>query len=248
LPCAEGWARMRGGMGETDTIRDVWLAALAIFRRYPLATLAPAAVLGAIGEVPAYLIDGRPLLDQVLTLVSSYAAYYLYLAYAEGIVSRAQRGIQGPGFRSMLDDLMEAAPFVPSVLVAALISLLVTTIAIGLLVIPGMWLYTRWSLATPVIREQSIGPLAAIRRSNQLVRGHFWFVFMTATVAYYLEGVVVHEGAVVAGSLTGSHTWGAWAGGSIVATLVVPLAAFATSLAYSSVKSRAYQGDKTSTV
>jgi hypothetical protein len=229
---------MRGRMGEADTIRGVWLAALALFRRYPLATLVPAAVLGAIGEVPAYLIDGRPLLDQALTLVTAYVAYYLYLAYAEGSVRRARRGVQGPGLRSMLDDLMEAAPFVPSVLLAALISLFMTTIATGLLVIPGVWLYTRWSLATPVIREQSIGPLAAIRRSNQLVRGRFWFVFMTATVAYYLEGVVVHEGAVVAGSVTGSHTWGAWAGGSIVATLVVPLAAFATSLAHSSLASR----------
>jgi hypothetical protein len=195
-------------MGEADTIRDVWLAALALFRRYPLATLVPAAVLGAIGEFPAYLIDGRPLLDRVLTLVSAYVAYYLYLAYAEGIVSRAQRGVQAPGLRGMLDDLMEAAPFVPSVLVAALISLFVTTLAIGLLVIPGMWLYTRWSLATPVIREEGIGPLAATRRSNQLVRGHFWFVFATATVAYYLEGVVIHGGAEVAGSVTGSHTWG----------------------------------------
>ena len=229
---------MRGRMGEADTIRGVWLTVLAIFRRYPLATLVPAAVLGAIGEIPAYLIDDRPLLDQALTLVTAYIAYYLYLAYAEGIVRRAQRGVQGPGLRSMLDDLMEAAPFVPSVLVAALISLFMTTLATGLLLIPGLWLYTRWSLATPVIREQSIGPLAAIRRSNQLVRGNFWFVFMTATVAYYLEGVVVHEGAVVAGSVTGSHTWGAWAGGSIVATLVVPLAAFATSLAHSSLASR----------
>src|SRR5215208_2742627 len=34
---------------------------------------------------------------------------------------------------------------------------------------------------------------------------------MTATVAYYLEGVVIHEGALVAGSVTGSHTWGEWA-------------------------------------
>jgi len=41
-----------------------------------------------------------------------------------------------------------------------LISLFVTTLAIGLLVIPGMWLYTRWSLATPVIREEGIGPVA----------------------------------------------------------------------------------------
>src|SRR5215218_5035486 len=229
---------MRGRLGEADTIRGVWLAALAIFSRYPLATFLPAAVLGAVGEVPAYLIDGRPLLDQALTLVTAYVAYYLYLAYAEGIVRRAQRGVQRPGLRTVLDDLMEAAPFVPSVLVAALISLSVTTIATGLLVIPGVWLYTRWSLTTPVIREESIGPLAATRRSNQLVRGHFWFVFMTATVAYYLEGVVIHEGALVAGSATGSQTWGAWAGGSIVATLIMPLAAFATSLAHSSVASR----------
>jgi hypothetical protein len=49
---------------------------------------------------------------------------------------------------------------------------------------------------------------------------------------------MIHEGALMAGSVTGSHTWGAWAGGSIVATLVVPLAAFATSLAHSSVASR----------
>lgn len=222
-------------MGEADTIRGVWRTALAIIRKYPLAVLAPAAVLGALGEVPAYLIEGRPLLDQALTLVTAYIAYYLYLVYAEEIVRKAQREAQRLGLRGVLDDLIESAPFVPSVLVAALISLSVTTIATGLLVIPGVWLYTRWSLTTPVIREEDIGPLAATRRSNELVRGRFWLVFMTATVAYYLEGVVIHEGALVAGSFTGSQTWGAWMGGSIVATLAMPLAAFATSLAHSSV-------------
>ncbi len=199
---------MRGRMGEADTIRGVWLSAMAIFRKYPVATLAPAAILCALGEIPAYFIDGRPLLDQILTLVTAYVAYYLYLAYAEGIVRKAQLGAQRLGLRGVLEDLFEATPFVPSVLVAALISLSITTVATGLLVIPGVWLYTRWSLATPVIREKGIGPLAATRRSNELVRGHFWFGFMTATVAYYLEGVVVHEGALVAGSVTGTHTWG----------------------------------------
>ncbi len=186
-------------------------------------------------EVPAYLIEGRPLLDQALTLVTAYIAYYLYLVYAEEIVRKAQRGAQRLGLRGVLDDLIESAPFVPSVLVAALISLSVTTIATGLLVIPGVWLYTRWSLTTPVIREESLGPFAATRCSNELVRGRFRLVFMTATVAYYLEGVVIHEAALVAGSFTGSQTWGAWMGGSIVATLAMPLAAFATSLAHSSV-------------
>lgn len=226
-------------MGEADTIRDVWLEALAIFRRYPLATLAPAAVLGAIGVVPTYLIDDRRLLDLVLSLVTAYVAYYLYLAYAEGIVGLAERGEQRFGLRGMLDELTWAAPYVPSVLVAALIAFTISTLAMGLLVVPGVWLYTRWSLTTPVIRDRGIGPLAATLRSNKLVRGHFWFVFMTASVAYYLEGVVTHAGAFAAGVVTGSHTWGEWVGGSILAMLVMPLAAFATSLTHTSLVRRA---------
>ena len=225
-------------MGEADTIWDVWLGTLKIMVRYPLATLAPAAVLSAIGEIPAYLIDHRLLLDQALSLVTAYLAYYLYLAYAEGIVNKARRGVRRIGLLGVLADLVGAAPYVPSVLVAALIALSVTTLATGLLLLPGMWLYTRWSLATPVIRDQGLGPIAATRRSNQLVRGHFWFVFMTATVAYYLEGIVIHAGALAAGAATGSYTWGEWAGGSAVSTLVMPLAAFATSLVHSSVAKR----------
>ena len=71
---------MRGRMGEADNIRSIWRGALEIIQSYPLATLVPAAILGAIGEIPAYLIDGRPVLDQALTLVTAYVAYYLYLA------------------------------------------------------------------------------------------------------------------------------------------------------------------------
>jgi len=226
-------------MGESDTIRGVWWGALKIIQSYPLATLAPAAVLGAIGEVPTYLIDDRRLLDLAISLVTAYVAYYLYLAYAEGLVRRVHLGEQRHGLRGVFDDLIEAAPFVPGVLVSAMIVFFVTTAATILLVIPGLWLFTRWSLTTPVVRDENVGPLAAMRRSNELVRGHFWFVFMTASVAYYLEGVVTHLGAWTAGSLTGSYTWGEWVGGSILAALVTPLAAFATSLAHSSVTKRA---------
>ena len=221
-------------MGEKDTIWSVWRGALSIIAKYPLATLVPAAVFGAIGEIPAYLIEGRPLLDLVLTTVTAYVAYYLYLAYAEGIVYEAERGMDSVGWRGVSEQLLRAVPFVSRVLVAALIALFVTSVAIGLLVIPGAWLYTRWSLATPVIRREGHGALGAMGRSNQLVRGNFWFVFLTATVAYYLEEVVIHAGAEVALLVTGSSTWGEWIGGSMVATVVIPLGAFATSLAYSS--------------
>ena len=114
-----------------------------------------------------------------------------------------------------------------------MIALFVTSAATGLLVIPGVWLYTRWSLATPVIRREGLGALGAMGRSNRLVRGNSWLVLLTATVAYYFEEVVIHAGAEAALLVTGSSTWGEWVGGSLVATLVIPLGAFATSLAYS---------------
>jgi hypothetical protein len=221
-------------MGEMNNIWSVWRGSLSIIAKYPLATLVPAAVLGGIGEIPAYLIEGRSRLDLVLTIVTAYVAYYLYLAYAEGIVYEAERGMDSVGWRGVTEGLLRAVPFVSRVLVAALIALFVTSVAIGLLVIPGAWLYTRWSLATPVIRREGLGALEAMGRSNQLVRGNFWLVFLTATVAYYLEEVMIHAGAEAALLATGSSTWGEWVGGSMVATLVIPLGAFATSLAYSS--------------
>ena len=104
-----------------------------------------------------------------------------------------------------------------------------------LLVVPGVWLYTRWSLSTPVICKEDMGPLASLKRSSALVRGRFWFVLGTATLAFVSEEAVIHAGALATGSITGSHTWGEWVGGSIVAALAIPLAALTTSVAYSRV-------------
>ena len=47
---------------------------------YPPATLAPAVVLGAIGEVPTYLIDDRRVMDLTISLVTAHLAYYRRLA------------------------------------------------------------------------------------------------------------------------------------------------------------------------
>jgi hypothetical protein len=222
-------------LDEQDSISGVWLEALAIIRRYPYAVIVPGAVLGALAEAPAYLIVDRPLLEQLFTYLSAAFAYYLFLAYAEGLTTDYERGSELIASRSILGDLLEAAAFVPRVLVAALIALTASSAALGLLVVPGVWLYTRWSLSTPVICKEDAGPLASLKRSRVLVRGRFWFVLGTATLAFFSEETVIHAGALATGSITNSHTWGEWVGGSIVAALAMPLAALTTSVAYSRV-------------
>jgi hypothetical protein len=74
------------------------------------------------------------------------------------------------------------------------------------LVIPGIWLYVAWSVATPVLLIEGRGGYAALRRSFRLVRGRWWpsagvlavAAIMTSVVGAAIEGVLV--GVFVAGS------------------------------------------------
>jgi hypothetical protein len=84
---------------------------------------------------------------------------------------------------------------VPLVTLASLAAISLPTAAASVLVIPGLWLLTRWSLFAPVIVREHLGSLAALRRSNELVRGHFELVFLTAAFAVVLEEAVMDAGA-----------------------------------------------------
>src|SRR5829696_9508547 len=68
--CSEG-ARIWDCVDEQNFISAVWRDALAIIQKYPLATILPAAVLGALAEAPAYLIADPHLLDNALTYLTA---------------------------------------------------------------------------------------------------------------------------------------------------------------------------------
>ena len=84
----------------------------------------------------------------------------------------------------------------------------------------------------PAISRERLRPVEALKRSNGLVRGRFGLVFLTATLAFILEETVIHTGALVGLLISSSDTWGEWAGGTIAASLITPLAALATSVTY----------------
>lgn len=210
----------------------VWREALVIIRRHPIATVAPALLLGALTETPYLFPDSRSFLQSVLAFLTESFAFYLYVAYAEGLTSEARRRRRFIPVPRVLRSLLLAAPAVPLVTVASLAAIALPTAAASLLVIPGLWLLTRWSLFAPVIVREHLGPLAALRRSNEMVRGHFELVFLTAALAVVLEEAVMDAGAVWGLALTGSEIWGEWIGGSVTAVVVLPVASFATALAY----------------
>jgi hypothetical protein len=220
-------------MNERLAVSTVWREALTIIRRYPFATIVPAVVLAALADAPYYFLESSGFAwEQVLAFVTAAFAYYLYVAYAEEVAVEAEQGADRITVRGMFRELQEAAPVVPAVIVASVAAISVPTAATGLLLLPGLWLLTRWSLFAPAISRERLGPIAALKRSNRLVRGHFRLVFLTATLALILEEALIHAGALIGLLISGSDTWGEWVGATIAASLITPLAALATSVMY----------------
>jgi hypothetical protein len=221
---------------EQGNVLSVWREALGIIRRYPLASGLPAAVLGMLGAAPYYFMVGRiNVREEILTSVTGAFAFYLYIvyvSYAEEVTAEVERGVERITTRGALRMMREAWLVAPSAMAAAVAAIVIPRATIALVVIPGLWVLTRWSLFAPVISREHLGPVAALKRSNEVVRGHFELVFLTATFAAVLEEVAVHAGGVAGLLVSGSDTWGQWLGGSIATVLIMPIAAFATSVTY----------------
>ncbi len=216
---------------ERATAWAVWRQAGALIRRHPLPLLLPALFLGMLVEIPYLLKDSQYVVQDILAFFTQAFAFYLYIAYAEEVTLDAQR-LEHIPLRGVLRRLLLAAPVVPLIMAASITAIALPTAAASLLVIPGLWLLTRWSLFAPAIVRERLGPLAALRRSYELVSGHFEVVFLTAAFAVILEEAVLSVGALLGLIVTGSETWGEWVGGTLAATLMLPLASFATALVY----------------
>jgi Membrane domain of glycerophosphoryl diester phosphodiesterase len=108
---------------------------------------------------------------------------------------------------------------------------LLTGIGVGvglfLLVVPGLILFTRWSLAVPAVMLEGRSPRDAMRRSHELVKGHGWQVFaifLTVTAGTFGTSFLLER--LLAGPL------GLWAALTLAATLTTPFAAHALNVVY----------------
>ncbi len=68
--------------------------------------------------------------------------------------------------------------------VLAIVTAILLGIGFVLLVIPGIYLTVAWSVAVPALVFERIGPIAALRRSRELVSGRWWATFAALLVAF----------------------------------------------------------------
>jgi hypothetical protein len=197
-----------------------------VIRRWPLTATLPAAVLGIGADAIMLLrhhIGAEILLGVILAL-----AFELYVGFAELIVAADRGHAPHPSMRTVL---RRAVPFTPALLVASVAAVTLPLAATPLLVIPGFWLLTRWSLFAPAIVHERLRPAASLRRSADLVRGAFWPVACSVSLSVLIEHAIIHATAHTAEPALGSLLLGLL-GAAMATTLVSPPAAFTISIVY----------------
>lgn len=204
--------------------------AFDIVRRYPVATLVPAVAIGIVVQA-IHLLHAHRAIAVAVVGVAGIVAFALYLAYIEEVALEAEAGAEHISIGDTARLLRRAGPVLASVALATA----VTGIAMGLgtigLVV-GLWLLTRWSLAIPIIARRRCGARQALRESTLLVRGSFWPVFFTATLAILVEEGTTSLVPLLMDPLTGEAGWGRWLAGAAITSLVMPIAGLIVSATY----------------
>jgi hypothetical protein len=122
-------------------------------------------------------------------------------------------------------------PVLGTLIIAGILAGIGIAIGFILLIVPGLFLLTIWSVIAPVIVVERSGAINAFGRSRAIVKGNGWQVFGVIIVVYLIitiAGFVL--GAIGAGI---SDTFAMRALFSLIAsTLTAPIAALAASTIY----------------
>jgi hypothetical protein len=217
---------------------SVYREAWRTYRSHPVALLGPGVVLFVVFGLPSALLNevhatsvdvaveqlALVLGVQTLGLTSSF----LYYGYCEKIAAQSRRQAD-VSVRVALADTWHVLPML---ITASIVAELLVAIGFLLLVLPGIYLLCRFAVVPPASSFEHAWPRRALRRSHELVRGHFWFVAATAVIMLVGEQLASTLGDSLGGHLLSDETIGRVLGDVAGDLLVGPFAGLVTAIAY----------------
>lgn len=179
-------------------------------------------LVGLVFLVPAELAVAHAQEDhESLGIVANVALALIGYAWVYGalVATIARRA------RSPLEPYGRTVDRLPTLVVYNFVAGLATTLALLLLIVPGLLLGARWSAAGPLIVLEGQGPFEALETSNGLVRGHTWRVVGAGVLALLMAITFAIPGALI--TAFADSTWVIGVGNALLGVGVyLPLASF----------------------
>ena len=207
-------------------IRD----ALQIYRDHAGVLIPAALAVFAVQAVLTIAFSGG------LGILTSIIAVVLGTFY-QGMVVELVRDVQDGRLDSSIGELFASiAPVVVTLLLVSILFGIGVAIGLILLIVPGLFLLTIWSVTAPVVVLERTGVFDAFTRSRELVRGNGWQVFAVILVVFVGLAVVSTLAAIASAGLGD-------VGSAIVSWLVTsataPISALTAAVLYLTLRGRA---------
>ncbi len=149
-----------------------------------------------LGVVSFILTAALSWLGAILAFVLGLVGVY----WLQGALVRAVEDVHdGRVDLSMRETLSGVQPFIGRITGASILAGIAIVVGLLLLIVPGLFLLTIWSVLVPVIVLENRSMMGAFGRSRELVSGQGWSVFgLIVLTALILLGVGVMIGLITA--------------------------------------------------
>jgi len=166
----------------------------------------------SFGIVIGLLNDEGGVLAQFIAYVLQLVAGALYTGFVVRLVQDVRDGKRDSTVGELISGAM---PFIGSLILFSILSGIGIGIGFILLIIPGLYLLTIWSVGAPAIIVEGKNGIEAFSRSHELVKGQGWDVFGVILCVF----LIIIVSAIIAAAIGAAI--GGVVGAIIVASLVM---------------------------
>jgi hypothetical protein len=161
-----------------------------------------------VGIIAGLLQAAGGVILAILSTIVILVGEALYVGFVVKLVEDVRDGRRD----STMGDLFSAAaPSILPLIAFGILWAIGVGIGLVLIIIPGLFLITWWSVGAPAVVAEGAGPIAAFGRSWRLVKGNAWSVFgsllvtliIVILVQFVLSAIAnpIGNGAIVVASI-----------------------------------------------
>ena len=216
------------------SVSDVLGEAFNLYKRFFWRFVATAAVVFVVLDLASAFADaaaGESVSSELIWTLIALLLSVIGAFWLQGALIEAVKDVRDGRVDTSIGELYERTrPRLPALIAAGIVAGIGIAIGLVLLIVPGLYLLTRWVLIPAVIVIEKRGAGDAFDRSWDLTRGHGWTVFGSLFVSFILYALVL--GLFRAVFLPLPRFAEIWVGGVVAHSITTPFIALVGAVLY----------------